>query len=254
MTTEIRPHDHAPFIRLRRLNVAAAAVHLGQGALILALANEFALPVTGSFLSGPPGAAPGETRVLTDLRIGPLVAAFLFLAAIDHLVVAAPGGRGWYERNLLRERNDARWIEYTASASLMVVLIAMLTGISDVAALLGIAGANAAMVLFGLLMERHQSTRRPDWAAYWLGCAVGLVPWIAIGAYLVGGDEPPAFVYAIFGSLFVLFFSFAVNMLLQYRRVGPWSDYLFGESAYIVLSLTAKSALAWQVFGSTLAA
>ena len=64
---------------------------------------------------------------------------------------------------------------------------------------------------------------------------------------------PPGFVYAIFVSLFVCFNSFAVNMVLQYARIGPWRNYLFGETAYIVLSLTAKSALAWQVFAGTLA-
>jgi hypothetical protein len=42
-------------------------------------------------------------------------------------------------------------------------------------------------------------------------------------------------------------------MYLQYRRVGPWRDYLFGEKGYMILSLVAKSALAWQVFGGTLA-
>ncbi|MGI8726311.1 MAG: hypothetical protein ACR2K6_01335 [Solirubrobacterales bacterium] len=42
-------------------------------------------------------------------------------------------------------------------------------------------------------------------------------------------------------------------MYLQYRRVGPWSDYVFGEKGYIVLSLTAKSALAWQVYAGALA-
>jgi hypothetical protein len=45
---------------------------------------------------------------------------------------------------------------------------------------------------------------------------------------------------------------FAINMVLQYRKVGPWRDYLFGERVYILLSLTAKSALAWQVFAGTL--
>jgi len=46
---------------------------------------------------------------------------------------------------------------------------------------------------------------------------------------------------------------FALNQWLQYRRVGRWGDYLFGEYVYVALSLVAKSALAWQVFGGTLA-
>ncbi len=228
-------------------------VLLAQGLAILALSNGFSLPVTASFLSGPPGKGASAPEVLTDLRIAPLVAAFLFLAAVNHLVVAAPGVHSWYEANLGRDRNIARWTEYAISASLMIVLIAMLTGIADIAALVAIFGANAAMILFGLLMERQQEPGRADWSAYWFGCIAGAVPWIAIAIYLLGGDSPPTFVYAIFISLFILFNSFAVNMALQYRQVGPWRDYLFGETAYIVLSLTAKSALAWQVFGSTLA-
>jgi hypothetical protein len=43
------------------------------------------------------------------------------------------------------------------------------------------------------------------------------------------------------------------NMALQYKKVGPWRDYLFGEKVYIILSLTAKALLAWQVFSATLA-
>ena len=37
-------------------------------------------------------------------------------------------------------------------------------------------------------------------------------------------------------------------MVLQYKGVGKWKDYLYGERAYIWLSLLAKTALAWQVF------
>ncbi len=55
-------------------------------------------------------------------------------------------------------------------------------------------------------------------------------------------------------SLFVFFNVFALNQWLQYRAKGRWQDYLFGEKVYIVLSLTAKSALAWQIFAGTLAA
>ena len=41
-------------------------------------------------------------------------------------------------------------------------------------------------------------------------------------------------------------------MVLQYKTIGPWRNYLFGESTYIFLSLAAKSALVWQVFAGTL--
>jgi hypothetical protein len=41
---------------------------------------------------------------------------------------------------------------------------------------------------------------------------------------------------------------FAVNMVLQYKGVGRWKDYLYGERTYIVLSFVAKTLLAWLVF------
>jgi hypothetical protein len=242
--------------RLRVYNLIMGLLHAVQGAAILLLANDFALPVTATFMAGPPGSGLVREATLFDLRFGWAIAAFLFLSAAAHFLVASPGVFGWYRSNLLRGRNYARWIEYAFSSSLMVVLIAMLPGISDVAALGAIFGVNAAMILFGLLMEHYEQPGRPNWMSYWFGVLAGAVPWILIGVYLwnPGSDvAAPAFVYAIFISLFVFFNSFAVNMVLQYRRVGPWRDYLFGEAVYIALSLLAKSALAWQVFAGTLA-
>jgi hypothetical protein len=96
------------------------------------------------------------------------------------------------------------------------------------------------------------------WLAFGFGCLAGAVPWLAIAIYLLSpgsasSASPPAFVHVIFLSLFVFFNIFALNQWLQYRARGRWSDYLFGERIYILLSLTAKSALAWQVFAGTLA-
>ena len=64
----------------------------------------------------------------------------------------------------------------------------------------------------------------------------------------------PTFVYAIVISLFLLFNCFAVNQWLQYRGRGRFADHLHAEKVYLVLSLVAKSALAWQIFAGTLAA
>jgi hypothetical protein len=240
---------------LRRWNAAMGALHLVQGALMLAVASAFALPVTSSFLrmdavTDKLVAVPDE---LVRLRIGPLVAGFLFLSAAAHLLLASPWLHHWYERNVARGINPARWIEYALSSSLMMVVIAMLVGIYDIVSLMLIFALNATMILFGWLMELHnQTTARTNWTAYWFGCFAGAVSWVAIAVYLAGAANPPAFVYGIFASLFVFFNVFAVNMLLQYRRVGRWRDYLYGERVYMLLSLFAKSALAWQVFAGTL--
>ncbi|MGE3414063.1 MAG: heliorhodopsin HeR [Dehalococcoidia bacterium] len=243
------------FTRLRWYNAAMGVLHLGQGLVILALSNDFSLPVYATFMEGPPGSTPPELDVLFDLRIGPAVAAFVFISALAHFLLVMPGIFGWYTRNLGRGRNDARWYEYSLSASIMIVLIAMLTGIGDIAALVAIFGVNATMILLGLVQEHAEQPGQGRMLPFWVGSVAGIVPWIAIAIYFASpgsAADPPAFVYGIFISLFVFFNVFALNMWLQYRRIGPWRDYVFGEVVYVFLSLTAKSALAWQVFFPTL--
>ena len=215
---------------LRRGNAFLAFVHAAQAAVILALSTDFSLPVTGAFMEGQPGSGLPKQDLLFDIRIGPLVAAFLLLAALDHALVALPPCRARYERGLAAGINPFRWLEYSLSASLMVVLIAMLTGIADYVALLALFAVNAAMI-FGWLMEllNPPDRVRTRWLPFVLGCVVGAVAWIAIavqiGVSAERGHAPPTFVYAIFVSLFVLFNSFAVNQALQYKRVGRWRDY-----------------------------
>ena len=237
--------------RLRLYNAGMGLLHAVQGIAVLILSNDFALPVTAAFMEGPPG-TPASTEELFTLPLGPAVAAFLLLSALAHFVVAGPGW-GKYRRDLAAHRNEQRWIEYSVSASIMIVLIAMITGIADIAALVTIFGVNAAMILFGWLQERYEEPGGGGWWPFVFGCVAGIVPWLAIGIYLIGPTaEIPGFVYAIFVSLFLFFNSFAINQFLQYRQVGRWRSYLFGEAVYVGLSLIAKSALAWQVFANTL--
>jgi hypothetical protein len=245
---------------LRRFNVAMGLLHLAQGALMVILSSSFSLPIVANFLYFDAAAQRLVPRpeTLIDIRIGPAVAAFLFLSSIAHFSVASPWVYPWYSARVRAGANPARWVEYSLSSSLMIAIIAMLVGIYDIAALIAIFGVNACMILFGWVMERYNLGRPTvDWLAYWFGVIAGAVPWIAIGIYLFGAGagtsaRPPTFVYFIYVSLFLFFNVFALNMVFQYRRIGRWRDVLFGEKVYMVLSLVAKSALAWQVFAGTL--
>ena len=162
-----------------------------------------------------------------------------------------------YNANLKLGINKARWIEYSISASVMMIAIAMLVGVYDLTSLLMIFVLTGIMNLMGLIMEVHnQTTEKTNWLSYYIGCLAGIIPWIVIAFYFWlsahKGSAAPTFVYWIFVSIFVFFSCFAVNMILQYKKIGPWKNYLYGERVYIILSLVAKSLLAWQVFFGTL--
>jgi len=241
--------------RLRPYNLVAGSLHLAQAVAIVVLANGFSLPVRATYLSGPPGPTVGRQDVtLFHLSFAWTIAAFFALSALAHFTVAGPAWNS-YQAQLLKGRNPYRWIEYSLSASIMIVLIAMLVGISEIAALVALIGVNASMIGFGWMQERYEAPGA-GLGPFWIGCIAGIIPWLAITIYLIGPDahaHPPGFVYAIFFSLFLAFNCFAGHQWLQYKQLGKWKDYLVGERAYVTLSLIAKSLLAWQIFAATLA-
>jgi hypothetical protein len=241
--------------QLRPYNLVAACLHLAQAVAIVVLATAFSLPVKASYMTGPPGPKVGtQTVTLFNLSFAWAIAAFFALSALAHFTVAGPGWDS-YQVQLTKGRNPYRWLEYSLSASIMIVLIAMLVGINDIAALIALVGVNASMIGFGWMQERYEAPGR-SLGPFWIGCIAGIVPWIAIALYLIGpgaNAHAPGFVYAIFFSIFLLFNCFAINQWLQYKQVGKWRNYLIGERAYVTLSLVAKSLLAWQIFASTLA-
>ncbi len=239
---------------LRGWNLGLTVLHAAQAVAVLVLASGFAITVTSSYPQGPPGTAVPAPAALLEVRVGWAIAAFLLLAALDHGLTAT-AGRRVYERDLRRGLNRFRWVEYALSATLMVLLIGSYSGITGISAVLAIAGANVAMILFGWLQElmNPPGAQRTTMLPFWCGTLVGLAPWAAIAVNVTGAAQVPGFVYGIIATQAVLFFSFGLNQWLQYRRVGRWADYAYGEKTYLVLSLVAKSLLAWQVFGGSLA-
>ena len=113
------------------------------------------------------------------------------------------------------------------------------------------------MILFGWLQERYVKPGSGDWMPFLFGCIVGIIPWLIVLISVISPSSPsdatpPAFVFGIIVSIFVLFNTFAYVQFKQYQAKGKWKDYLRGERAYIVLSFVAKATLAIQIFANTL--
>ncbi|MFA5542529.1 MAG: heliorhodopsin HeR [Bacilli bacterium] len=274
MENIVDKNDKLYFESLIRFNKIMGSVHLIQGLLMMVFAifiypnldimgtgpRTFTIPVVGNYLEfvEGQGLVLTTTDTLFKLPFLPLVACFLLLSALFHFIIAYPY-KDKYVEDLKQGINKMRWYEYALSSSLMIVLISSLFGVRDVAVFVLIALANAAMNLFGLDMELinsgiDKSKNKTNWLPFIFGSVIGIAPWLAIAFYIgVNPDlsQVPGFVWAILITYFLAFNTFPVNMFLQYKGVGKFKNYLYGERGYIILSLVAKTILTWLVlFGA----
>ncbi len=250
---------------LVKFNLIMAGLHGVQALAVFLLSDPHrgVWKITGDYLTLSPTSTAGNpvlepaTQNLFDVNLAYIVVAFFLMSALAHLFVATIY-RKHYIANLKLGINKVRWIEYALSASTMMVGIAILSGVYDLGVLAMFFGLTAIMNLMGLAMEIYnQGREKVSWLAYNIGALAGIIPWLVIAFYFwvgahYGGTHPPTFVYFIYVSIFLFFNCFAINMILQYKKIGKWRNYLYGERAYIILSLLAKSTLAWQVFAGTL--
>ncbi len=272
MNAKAAATDKLSFPGLIRFNKIMGFVHLMQGTLMMVFAffwypnldglgtQTFTIPVVGNYLEfvAGEGLVLTTTDTLLELPFLPLTASFLLISALFHFIIAIPYKERYVE-DLKQGINKLRWYEYALSSSLMIVLISSLFGVRDVAVFALIALANAAMNFFGLDMEllnagSSKTEKKTNWLPFIFGSIIGLAPWVAIAFYIGVNpnlDQVPGFVWAILLTYFLAFNTFPINMYLQYKGIGKFKNYLYGERGYIVLSLVAKTILTWLVlFGA----
>lgn len=245
-------------------NKYLALIFALQGVVILILSVNRSYPISTNFLGIDTLQSQAQngtvfatgTQHLIDINIAYLIAAFFFIAAITHGLVATKL-RTVYEQDIKKGINRIRWIEYALCAGVMMALIGLLVGVEDIATIFLLFGTTAVMSLMGIVMEmQNQGARKVNWASFIVGCLVGVLPWIVLATYLISGGiygtNAPGFVYWVFGTMLILFAAFPVNTYLIFHKSGRWKDYLFGERMFMILSLVAKTALAWIIFAGSL--
>ena len=68
------PVEPGRLAALRRYNAVVGLILVAQAVAVALLSNDFTLPVTASYLEGPPGTPPGDPVTLLDTPIGLAVA------------------------------------------------------------------------------------------------------------------------------------------------------------------------------------
>lgn len=163
--------------------------------------------------------------------------------------------------------NWLRFIEYSISASIMLILIALVNGIFDQSIIALIAVSCAACQLCGLVAEQimdiqkyvkdKELNERLDtvrWISHLIGWLLIITAYAIIFRYYDTSNrnsdgQAPDFVTAIVISIFILFSSFGFVQLLQMTHT---LDYDTAELVYVCLSLTAKTVLGWIIYANVL--
>ena len=192
------------------------------------------------------------------------ISALFFLAS-----AVAHGGnafvwRRFYEAQLLLCRCPTRWIEYSVSASIMILSIAYGLAIREYTLLFALAMLIASTMPYGALTELVATPASPTTWVQPLGTrllphVLGYVPQVSAWTILLinfydqayaGERGPPDFVYAIVWSQLVLFFSFGLVQLVQ--QCAQPRYYYLGEIAYQALSLGCKGLLGLLLLSNVL--
>lgn len=215
------------------------------------------------------------------LSLAPLVLSFSALSFVFQFARPFLGyGESNYSDEIERRINWVRWVEYSFSATTMILAVAFVLNIQDVGSVAMLSTSTAVTQLFGLvgelMLERKDGSYRKDlFVAAWIAHLSGWV--LQFGVFFTifvsyfqsveqaasnGGESPPAFVYAIVLSMAILFGSFGLVQFFDfihrtmYDRVGANGPLGCKEGmccgcvahdtfelAYIGLSLSAKALL-----------
>jgi hypothetical protein len=180
-----------------------------------------------------------------------LVATFFFLSAFFHIGNSVLWWK-YYISYMEEQQSPFRWMEYTLSASVMILIVSYGAGVRIDVDLFMLFVLIATTMFFGHLTEviNKRSTTEDKWTLplgqrltpHLMGYLPQISAWVVIVyTFTSNSGDAPDFVTAIIWTELALFFSFGFVQLTVILR--PPSKYVQGEVAYQVLSLLSKGLL-----------
>ena len=284
------------------LNSVAALVHFISFIVIVALQRDWKVPIhrtvaawtsddpTHDCFEKLPDGTTNECFIVESKKhVGYVslmweTASFFLLSAVFQALVSF----FWLSRThnwIMQGISPLRWFEYSISASVMIMIIAQLSGMYSLQMQLVLFTSMASVMCFGLLHEyitlQIIDTNKNDlqsrsyvarnkgfykWASHLLGWFPYLGIWSAVfisffSALAESNTKPPWQVYSIIIGLFFGFSGFAFVQLYYTNKFHRGATMRQSEDAkikrnaemmYIMLSLFTKTFLAWNLFAGVL--
>lgn len=168
--------------------------------------------------------------------------------------------------------NMLRMIEYSISATLMQISIALVLGVWERLAIIGIGFLTVVCMICGLIAEQLRTANLAmAWTAHFTGWLAMAGVWTVLGRQFMytvsqSDNDPPEFVYAIVIVIAVLYLGFGLVQTVQlvlggdvvmYKAKCCKKEYDYSQNeaielTYCVMSIVSKTFLGWMIFANAL--
>ena len=269
--------------RLRKLNIGTSVIQAALCILCLVYliyyktTENVEVNLEGMVLESGSyyGRGEGKTIFVYDVSlIFVLLALFSAITCGFHSFYASRRSKS-YQTEIKKGTNRFRWIEYSITATIMLVVIALSSGVFDLEAQAFIAACSIGTMLLGYVVEKllyiyktseeyknvcvlgAKLSTRIGW--FLLLVAYGVIARFFVSAAIDAGKKMPKFVWVIVISMFLLYSGFGVIQRNDMRKSfkskrDKWTtDQLLQngrelEMRYSVLSIIAKTVLVMSLF------
>lgn len=233
--------------KLRGLHMISVGLFLllGLAAAFLMKGDSYQLTLGHVAKNELTGALVPAVQAIYDVELRWLVVALMAISAIAPVLYMTKLQDRYSEFLYDTRMLPMRWVDVAVTGALTVEIVALVSGVSDIATLKLLGGVVVIAAALGLIAERQNNdVKKPVRSAYY----VSLFAWLIVGLFvlsyaastIVYAQYAPWYIYALYAVVFAGMVVFARNMRMYLRG----ANYLIVERNYIVISTVVKVAIA----------
>lgn len=234
-------------------NRVIAGIFLLQGVAIILQSQKVTVAVVDGFMrtADTAGEPIDPGNVLFELVV-PTILAYILLASAVSYMINSTSGMGWYIKSIKHRMNYMRWLQFSVSGSLLIALVALLSGLNGILTLVVVGAAMISVSVYGVIMERANQRKRTriDWRPYRLSLitSIGLIFTLMITSS--SADSFASRDASIWMYLVLLFahISYAATMYTHYKKIGSFKNYVNAEEGFMLIDLLSKSVITWLIY------
>ena len=235
---------------LRLAQIVSGILCFIQICILGALYRRTTMPVSILLRTGNDVAS----TVLFEVSIDTIILMRLSIAVLYGLLPAIPRVYARYAIGIIDKNNYLRWVCYSISSPLLVVLVSIMVGVLNASALLYIFGLSCSTTLFFFMQERYEFPGAGGHMPTLFAWITGLIPWVGMGVHAffpwgkyheVGVVEKNTLSVLMYFTSLVGYVLYGTFRTLQYNIVSVFSDYMVGELAFTLLDITMNFLTTW---------